>query len=395
VTGAIAAAVCRLSAQVDASWLRAGRRQDAFASVAAHALAEADLSPLRDPSDLVRYVFGDAGLPPARAGENEFASPAITVYRDDRFRIELLFWSSEMPPGEHDHVAPGAFAVLHGDRIHYRYELDGSLRMLEPEVLHAGDIREIPTRDGLIHSLCFVQSLSTTLSIRSQRTDGVGHVYFPPGVVIDSSRLDLGALKRLRALRALHRADARFWDVARELRSQMDADARFLVVLETVDAGTPERELAPRVSALLNEPGDEPDRALAALRAVWRRKRIEAALAVATNPDTRFLLGLLWGPAPRDRAFALLRERLSPGPLEPRVRALLDELHAAAGSVFGLPWADPIPDILELLLVGTARDELPAQLERWYEQDAIDPLRPAIDQIGRALSADPVLCPWL
>lgn len=164
---------------VTTGWRRSRSKSDqAFAAVAAEALRRTEpharLSPQTFLSDLV-----GTDLPNTRVGENDYGVPTVTLYRDRVFRIEAIVWP-RVRVGIHDHASPGAFTVVHGERIQhaFSYRLEhvfddeigfGELAVDRSEVLHAGDTCEIAVGDRFIHDLIMVDRLGLTLSIRRQR----------------------------------------------------------------------------------------------------------------------------------------------------------------------------------------------------------------------------------
>lgn len=134
---------------------------------------------------------------PQQRAENNYGSPTITLYRDERFRVEVIFWGLGPEVYVHDHVEPGAFGVVRGPRIHstysfepaYRPESDievGRLRSRRVEVLPPGSVVEIPPGDGLIHSLFYPHSVNITLSVRKTAENwsdaGLSRFYVAPSL---------------------------------------------------------------------------------------------------------------------------------------------------------------------------------------------------------------------
>jgi hypothetical protein len=400
----ISDAIETLSRRVGHAWQATGLHQDRFAEIAADALREAELSALHDPVELVKWLLATP-LPPAEPGENDFAAPAITVYRDERFRVEILLWSGGMPPTEHDHVSPGAFAVLDGERIHFPYAFEevnhdragwrrGALRHRGPELLRRGDVRAIPGLDGLIHSLFFLDTLGTTLAIRARQVDGPSYLYFEPGLAVDSSLLNLDVVKRLRAVQSLRRAGPHGSESVAQLAPSMSPLVCLFSLMESRPVGASVTQADEALRALMPDRTGA-DALLGAVLAARRRGAMEAVIATAKDPALRLLLGLLWAPAPRDRALALLHERRGGRAPAATARSLLDALHEQAGSVFGVPWEDPVPEIYELLLAGHRAPAIPDLLGQSYDPESVEALRPEVGRISAALLEHPVLGCWL
>lgn len=144
-------------------------------------------------------AFLDLPQAPQRRAENNYGSPTITLYRDERFRVELIFWGAGPEVYVHDHVEPGAFGVVLGPRIHSAYTFEpsppaigdvdiGQLRSRRIDVLHPGSVVEIPPGDGLIHSLFYPDTANVTLSVRKTAENwqdaGLSRFYVAPNLRI-------------------------------------------------------------------------------------------------------------------------------------------------------------------------------------------------------------------
>jgi predicted metal-dependent enzyme (double-stranded beta helix superfamily) len=142
-------------------------------------------------------AFLDLPQAPQRRAENNYGSPTITLYRDERFRVELIFWGAGPEVYVHDHVEPGAFGVVRGARIHSGYTFEpsapttgdieiGRLRSRCIDVLAPGSVVEIPPGDGLIHSLFYPDTANVTLSVRKTaenwRDAGLSRFYVAPNL---------------------------------------------------------------------------------------------------------------------------------------------------------------------------------------------------------------------
>ena len=65
---------------------------------------------------------------PEQSWTFDFGQPALTVVRNADFRIDLLYWI-ENTAATHDHITCGAFAAVHGDRLHGQYSFVGEQRL--------------------------------------------------------------------------------------------------------------------------------------------------------------------------------------------------------------------------------------------------------------------------
>jgi hypothetical protein len=171
------------------------------------------------PAQILGWAIS-AALPPQR-WENNFGDPALTVIANDVFRVDLRFWTLAATP-THKHVSCGAFAALHGDRLHQswnfcaeealgQYLTVGKLSRQQAEVMRVGEVREI--QPEVIHDLFWLSRPSVTLSVRCNQHPGARHMpweYHEPGLgVLDMCHHESALVsRRVAALRLLRRVGA-------------------------------------------------------------------------------------------------------------------------------------------------------------------------------------------
>lgn len=151
--------------------------------------------------------FLDLPRAPQHRAENNYGSPTVTLFRDHRFRVEVIFWGAGPEVYVHDHVEPGAFGVVRGARLHATYcfaplalaDADIEIGQLQPrgmELLRPGAVVEIPPGDGLVHSLFYPGPANITLSVRKTaevwREGGLSRFYIAPSIRLAMSG-DAGA----------------------------------------------------------------------------------------------------------------------------------------------------------------------------------------------------------
>jgi hypothetical protein len=171
-----------------------GSQQDpaAFAVAAEHALQDSRQSLGEHAASTCEWLVTATCLPEQVLGENDYGGTTITVYRHSLFRIEVLVWGrGVIEPHQHD--SAGAFLVLAGSRLHSAYVFNasveatqtvllGDLRRTTCELLEPGDIRSFEPGPALIHDLCYLDNICTTISVRSSAVSQkhAGRVLFLP-----------------------------------------------------------------------------------------------------------------------------------------------------------------------------------------------------------------------
>ena len=135
-----------------------------FAETAARSIEET-LLPRVTFDELLRDRFDFRRLPTQQRVDEGFRQPSITVYRNRRFTVDLLFWHTATT-GIHQHQFAGAFGVLYGSSLHTTFEFTrgkslcralarGSLRVASVEILAAGSTCRSTTRTKGFFENCF------------------------------------------------------------------------------------------------------------------------------------------------------------------------------------------------------------------------------------------------
>jgi hypothetical protein len=370
----------RMAQCVEDAWKKQDRHVDAFASAAAHALREIDARREIGPEDLLQHVR-TADLPEQVPGENDFGNPALTVFRNARFRIELIFWggpAGSLGTGIHEHVSPGAFYVLAGDRLQseFRFEIErepeptlalGRLIPTKFAMLRAGDVQEILIGDKFIHGLFFVARKAASISIRLPKINPHGHVYWGPGLRL--VRPDLTLQRRLMCLdfgRAMD-PDAEA-DLSAELIAARDLSST-VFAFSRLRNRIPPKSYRRLIDKARSAHGDVVDRLAACVEYTRRQALIGQTLTAARDVHHVELMGLLWDGG-LDRTALLDWVSKKPGVHDPIAAVLqwLDELNAqivqgggamgrpAMGGPLGVPWTPQGRGAFERALRGEKLD---------------------------------------
>jgi hypothetical protein len=312
-----------LGDRVREAWRACAFDVDRFAAVAVAALQTDPPCARLGWAEVAHGFLRSRDPPPQR--DLRFGQPQLTVYRHERFYIEVLFWIDGAPE-IHRHNFHGAFQVLAGSSLHVRHGftaerqisralLLGELHLESAELLRPGDTRAIDGAD-LIHSLFHLDRPSATVVVRTPTGFAAPqYAYLPPHVAYDPFLRDSAQDKQLELL-ALLRAvapDAHAAALA-EFAAREDLHALLRALLAAPDELAETGALAPVLAAARAVHGDAVDRIAASLDhrrwtmdLVLRRRRISA-------PDHRFLLGLLAGLPDAPRILELVERRAGGDP---------------------------------------------------------------------------------
>jgi hypothetical protein len=368
-----------LAARVAAAWSRAHHEPHALAPIAAEALASLDASIPTSFDALADWLFDAPALPPQRSLDQAFGQPPVTVYLDERFFIELLFWHTGTT-GIHQHAFAGAFRVLAGSSLHAIYDFAptlvvdprlalGDLTLRTTEVLETGAVRAIHPGRALIHSAFHLDNPSVTLVVRSHADGSPELEYKPPGLALDPAARDARTTKLLQLMGLLvHQPREAYRRRVATALAGCDAYTGVLLLLRARRQTDPEtfaalldgfRPRFPALTARLAFVADEEIRRLAVTTA---RERI-------TDAEHRFFLALVMNLPGRDAILGAIRQRY---PAHDPVEQLLGWLRTIARrDRLGFELDDNLLAILRGVLEGRTPEQLhrslrvePAQLAR-------------------------------
>ena len=110
---------------------------------------------------IAEYVLDNPGLPEQTRLDKDFGQPSVTLYRDARFHIDVLFWLAGST-AIHQHQFAGAFTLLAGSSLHGQYRFEPEREVLPDfrlgrislryEYLATGSVRPIRPGPEFIHS---------------------------------------------------------------------------------------------------------------------------------------------------------------------------------------------------------------------------------------------------
>ena len=310
-------ALDRLGRAVSRAWDRAGRRPAALPAIAARALATA--GDRLDVPALVRAVFAGRRLPAQTSLTEAFGEPPLTLYREDDFYVELLFWHTGTT-GVHEHRFRGAFRVAEGSSLHTRYRFTeerdlgrgfalGALALVDAEVLTRGAVREIHPGRRLIHAVFHLDAPSATLVVRTPARPGIEREYRYPHVALDPAARDPRTTKLLQLLGLMARTG--FGDYTGAVCdgiARADAIEGFhLMSRARLHLGR--ARFAPVAAALRRRHGALAEPLLRVADEDRRKWRLIHLREHLTSADARFFLGVLINVPDRAGILAALGQR--------------------------------------------------------------------------------------
>jgi hypothetical protein len=255
---------------------------------------------------VIEWVEKADVLPQQARLDEAFGQPPVTMFWDERFRIDVLFWHTATT-GIHQHRFSGAFTLLGGSSVHSRYDFElirsmgpallyGNTILRDVEFLTPGSVREIASGQALIHALFHLDTPSVSVVVRTPEAADAGpeFEYKPPTLAIDPSHNNQATTKKLQLLRLLLRVDSIEYErLARQAMANSDLHTAFLVL----------RQARLHVEALeifeglmevgRQRHGDDIDLLLPSLEEEWRRNLVIMRRKEITDPDHRFFLALL------------------------------------------------------------------------------------------------------
>ena len=190
-----------LGERIERAWSSANRSLASFKEIAAIAIADTDLS-LFATSEVAHWVAGlERSLPQLNPGI-PFGDPAVTVWYGDGFVIDLYYWN-QYASGVHDHKFSGAFTVIEGLTVEYRYGFEvteavtdrvlvGKLYETERQLLGPGEISLITAGSSLIHHPGHLELPTVTLCVRTinEQEIDLQYTYFSPGLALAISQVE-------------------------------------------------------------------------------------------------------------------------------------------------------------------------------------------------------------
>lgn len=299
--------VAELGNNVEREWRRFDYQHAILADVARDVLARERAHERITGQSIIDLVMSEAHIPFQQSFESTFGEPPVTLFWHPHFYIEALFWDAATP-SIHNHAFSGAFAVIQGSSLQttYTFEPDvrsipelqfGVLRARGCELLTVGDIEIVRPRDGLIHSVCHLDSPSVTLVVRSHSEVNreARYEYIPPTVAWDPTFVDQRRTRRLQLLKLMARTSPSAYVVnASQLIATSDLVTAFLVLRQAVcEVGLGNDGLTVLSEATKRRWPDRSEHMVLALQQLHRQQLATRLRRVVRTPESRLFLGLL------------------------------------------------------------------------------------------------------
>src|SRR5215210_575887 len=111
----------QLGLAIKEAWGAKKFRKEWLPRVAVAAFEENPPSARPDFLDVIEWAESASFLPRQARLDEAFGQPPLTVFWDERFRVDVLFWHTATT-GIHQHKFCGAFTLLAGSSVHSRYD---------------------------------------------------------------------------------------------------------------------------------------------------------------------------------------------------------------------------------------------------------------------------------
>ncbi|MGZ8982209.1 MAG: hypothetical protein ACXW2D_15805 [Burkholderiaceae bacterium] len=311
-----------LGRALEARWMALGFDERRFPALAEETLRSSAPHRQVTASEIIRWVTQSSSIPTLVYGST-FGEPAITVFRGQRFYIEVLFWV-DSTTAIHQHSFSGAFMVLAGSSIHTRFRFRtrqrinshislGVLSRDRTEYLRTGDSHQISPGDGLIHSLFHLDRPSVSLVVRTDHEPGGPQFsYYPPGLAVDPFYKEPILESQLQLLQMLRKTgSADFFVACADVLQHTDyygATQLFFQHYEHLREHHP-RELSRLLAIATRRHGKRTAPWRQVFAEFTRSQEIAALRATVQNPDHRFFLALLMNVADQRTVYRLIARR--------------------------------------------------------------------------------------
>jgi hypothetical protein len=194
------AALARIGESLERRWAARRHRFPYFHDIASECLSEATFHRQFDEEEILTWVNRVASLPKQFDPVSSFGQPPLTVWRTDRFVLDLYFWV-DTETSIHDHSFSGAFTNLSGNSLNCTYQFEqavqadegvrlGSLLLDRTDYLMPGDVCPIAAGAQFIHRVWHLDCPTITLVARTiTRPRGLRlYSYHPEGIAVRSRR---------------------------------------------------------------------------------------------------------------------------------------------------------------------------------------------------------------
>lgn len=296
--------VGELGKHVQKEWRNVQFNESIFSSICLNGLINFKSRLKFVPQFITQWILSES-FPMEIQRDHHFSQLPITLYRNEGFYIELLCWT--MGTGTiHSHSFSGAFLMLSGQCMNtqYHFSVDrevnpllqvGQLVSQRPELLRAGEIREIHSGDSFIHNTFHLTQPSFTLVIRTPRDQ-----LSPPQKDYIGTQIALGISHQKRTMRQIQTikmlkvsalfSPSIFENTLEETIKSLDFISLLVVLLEIFPI------LSPRHDSLVRrllETSESLGQLLNALEEEKRRRLIVSMRMLIRDSDELLVLGAM------------------------------------------------------------------------------------------------------
>jgi hypothetical protein len=310
-----------LGQRVGRAWRQAAYDELAFPEIAVSMLAESRFAERVTLDDIVHWTVRTDRIPHQIDLGAEFGQPPLSVYAEERFLIQVIFWL-DGTTAIHQHAFSGAFGVLAGGSIHSEYDWVlrrrvnahmqfGDIERTKLESLSAGDVRPIISGRRLIHSLFHLDRPSVSVVVRTGEDADTGpqYKYWRPHVAVDASFREPLLTRRLQILKMLlDIRHPRLEETARKMLEASDLEAACRILLEVAPAGD-RLSFDTLVSHARALDADARDCMARVVAEAAREVQVKSRRALFPEPEHRFFLALLLNLSRREEIYACVRSR--------------------------------------------------------------------------------------
>lgn len=399
-----------LGALVVKRWSRVNFDNSAFDRIALAALQEMPPCEHVDSLQLIEQVMDAAGGLPPQSLESDFGQPPLTLYKNELFFIDALFWL-DAPTAIHEHGFSGAFHLLEGSSLHCRYEFEpkerinsrlliGDVHLRSVECLMKGDSRAILPGRQFSHSTFHLEKPTVTIVIRTRVDQEAGpqYTYLKPFAAYDSFAKRGLMTRQLELLSFLHATgEPDYLKHTRELLSRSDFEAAFWLLEQS------HRHVSADEFAALLERAHEGHGSLTELfPAVFRDMRraglINSRCPLVDKPEHRLLLALLLGLPDRASIFKFIRWQYDVDPVE-LISEWVEEMaatkvdDAAQPNVLGIRFDESSLLIFRCLLEGLSFDAIKERLKEEYDPADVESQSQDLRELFSAFYGSPLFQP--
>ena len=392
-----------LGTLIEKRWRDKDLDHASFADIALSALQERPPADYVDYPQIVQWAMSADWLS-AQNLDSKFGEPPLTVYASDLFYIEVLFWL-DVHTAIHQHRFSGAFHILEGSSLHCQYEFQlkerinarfllGDVRLKFVECLLKGDSRPIKAGPEFIHATFHLERPTISVVVRTLRDVGAQsqYSYFPPSVAHDPFARRGLMTRQIELLQFLHEIrHPAYLRHLTDLVSQPDFERTFFALkqshlhLEQDDFARLFRYArarhGPRIKGLLR-----------VFQAAHGSEDLQEKCRLITNPEHRFLVGLLLYLPDRQTVLRFIRRHFDGDPIK-RITKWIEEMAntktkgTPESNILGIRFDETSLLVLKYLLQGYSFAAVKQRLKQEYEPEEVEAQEQELRKLCKAFKA--------